>query len=357
MMRAAAAASAAARTIPLPRKMPGALHPASPSSSAGRGTLTASSFARGVIALGGEARCHGSSSRGMVRDAVTCSAAGRAGGRKGGGGGVAASGLLSGVHPESVEACRAIVERAQAASDTWGVDYTDFLDPALAGDALACVGRLADCEARPWGGYDRAERVRLVFGRPEVLDAEVDGFAEVTDDVSGIVALLDVSGNFLFDAADHRDFLGAVLGSGIDRDKVGDILVQGERGAQVLTTPQMATFLSQTLTSVRTVPVKASPAPLSDLRVPPPRVDVFQTVEASMRLDAVGSAGFRMSRSKMADLISQGAVKVNWREGCKSKTVVAEGDVISMRGKGRVEVGAVETTKKGRFSIELTRYL
>ena len=111
------------------------------------------------------------------------------------------------------------------------------------------------------------------------------------------------------------------------------------------------------MTSVRKVPVATSIAPLTDLRVPPPRVDTFASVEKSMRLDAVASAGFRMSRSKMSDLIAAGAVKVNWREGCKSKTVVAEGDVISMRGKGRVEVGAVETTKKGRFSIELTRYL
>jgi RNA-binding protein YlmH len=50
-------------------------------------------------------------------------------------------------------------------------------------------------------------------------------------------------------------------------------------------------------------------------------------------------------------------VEVNWREGCKSKTAVAEGDVISLRGKGRVEIGEVSTTKKGRFNIELTRYL
>ena len=89
----------------------------------------------------------------------------------------------------------------------------------------------------------------------------------------------------------------------------------------------------------------------------PCHLDTFTSIEASLRLDAVGSAGFRMSRSKMTDLIKAGAVKVNWREGCKSKTTVAEGDVISLRGKGRVEVGEVGTTKKGKYNIELTRYL
>ena len=76
-----------------------------------------------------------------------------------------------------------------------------------------------------------------------------------------------------------------------------------------------------------------------------------------MRLDAIASAGFRMSRSKMSDLVTSGAVRVNWREGSKPKTAVATGDVISLRGKGRVEVGEVETTKKGKFSVQLTRYL
>ena len=69
------------------------------------------------------------------------------------------------------------------------------------------------------------------------------------------------------------------------------------------------------MTSVRSVPVACAAAPLSDLRVPPPRVDAFNSVEASMRLDAIASAGFRMSRSKMSDLVTSGAVRVNWRGG------------------------------------------
>lgn len=222
---------------------------------------------------------------------ITTSAAVKGKKSGGGGDGGTASGLLSGIHPESIEACTRIIERAQAACDKWSVDYTEFLDPALAEAALTCVGRMADCEARAWGGYERAERVRLVFGRPEVLDGEDDGFAAVTDESNGIVALLEVQGNFLFDKADHRDFLGATLGAGIQRDRVGDILVQGERGAQILTTPEMATFLRSAMTSVRSVPVTVTRTSISELRVPPSRVDTFTSIEASMRLDAVASAG------------------------------------------------------------------
>ena len=59
----------------------------------------------------------------------------------------------------------------------------------------------------------------------------------------------------------------------------------------------------------------------------------------------------------MNDLIVAGAVRVNWREGCKPKTLVAAGDVISLRGKGRVEIGAVGETAKGKFQVDVVRYL
>ena len=312
-------------------------------------------------------------------------------GKKGSKGGGAASGLLSGVHPDSVEAVARIVEKAQAASDQWRVETTAFLDPALAADALMCLERAADVAAFPWGGHARAERVRIITGRPETLgepweedgggggrdealgdealDDEAaatprngeappaDSFRALASDTDGAVVFLDVRGNFVFDAADHRDFLGAVLGTGIERDRIGDIYVNGERGAAVLCAPEMASFLQSSLGSVRSVPVTCVVEPLSSLRLPPARRDAFSSIEASMRLDAVASAGFRMSRSKMSALIAAGAVRVNWREGCKPKTVVAAGDVISLRGKGRVEVGDVSETKKGKFQVELVRYL
>lgn len=57
---------------------------------------------------------------------------------------------------------------------------------------------------------------------------------------------------------------------------------------------------------VRTVPVQARGVPLSELRVRAPRLEELSSVEASLRLDAVASAGFRVSRSKMMDLIKSG---------------------------------------------------
>ena len=66
---------------------------------------------------------------------------------------------------------------------------------------------------------------------------------------AGVSALL-VKGNFIFDSANHRDFLGACLGTGIERSKVGDILVQGEQGAHILVVPELVPHLEMQLTSV-----------------------------------------------------------------------------------------------------------
>lgn len=62
------------------------------------------------------------------------------------------------------------------------------------------------------------------------------------------VAALRVQGNFMFDAATHRDFLGAILGTGIERSKVGDIILVGETGAQILVAAELLEHFEQSLT-------------------------------------------------------------------------------------------------------------
>ena len=146
------------------------------------------------------------------------------------------------------------------------------------------------------------------------------------------------------------------MGTGIVREKIGDILVLGERGAQIIVVPEMVDFLTTHLTQVRSVPVKTQQIDFSELKIRPPKKKEMTTVEASMRLDAIASAGFGMSRSKMADAINAKDVRVNWKEVTQASHNVKPGDLISVRGKGRLEVGEVSVTKKQRYRIELVRY-
>jgi photosystem II S4 domain protein len=253
--------------------------------------------------------------------------------------------LLKGV--ENREEIARIVDLAEKALKTWEVILTDFLSPAILVEVRQIFNKLTEVEFVSWGGYPQAERQRLGIFR-----AEVSGDRDRVE-----VAALNIAGNFLFDPATHRDFLGAILGTGIVREKVGDIIVLGERGAQVIIVPEMVEFLETSLVQVRSVPVKTQRIELSELKVQPPKKKEMTTVEASLRLDAIASAGFGISRSKMADAIEARDVRVNWKEITQASSSVKAGDLISVRGKGRLEVGEIAVTKKQRYRVQLTRYI
>ncbi|TVQ18371.1 MAG: photosystem II S4 domain protein [Leptolyngbya sp. DLM2.Bin15] len=246
---------------------------------------------------------------------------------------------------ENRDSAARIIDQAEQALRTWEVVMTDFLSPPEWLEVQTMFRPLTEVQVIAWGGYPQAERCRAAIARSDLpLDQ---------DQVE--LAALDIAGNFLFDAASHRDFLGALLGTGIVRGKVGDIVVLGERGAQAIVAPDLVEFLELSLTQVRSVPVKTRRIELSDLKVREPRKKEMTTVEASMRLDAIASAGFGMSRSKMVDLISAGDVRVNWRDVTQSSYQIKSGDLVAIRGKGRLEIGEVAVTKKERYRIQLTR--
>lgn len=240
-----------------------------------------------------------------------------------------------------------ILDFADRAIKTWDVVLSDFLSPPELIEVQDRFSRLTEVNVVAWGGYPQAERQRLGIAR-----------AEVPLDVAQIeMAALEISGNFLFDTATHRDFLGSMLGTGIVREKTGDILVLGERGAQVLVVPEIAEFLEMNLNQVRSVSVKTQRIELSELKVRLPQRKEMATVEASMRLDAIASAGFGMSRSKMTSFISGGDVRVNWKEISQASYTVKPGDLIAVRGKGRLEIGEVAVTKKQRYRVQLIRWI
>ncbi|MEG4799004.1 photosystem II S4 domain protein [Microcoleus sp. ARI1-B5] len=253
--------------------------------------------------------------------------------------------LLKGI--ENRECVARAIDQAEQAIKTWEVSQTDFLSPPELADTLTVFKRLTDVELVAWGGYPQAERQRIAIARSDIpIDSEAVNIAAV-----------EIAGNFLFDTASHRDFLGAMLGTGIVREKTGDIIVLGERGAQAIVMPEMVEYLEMSLQQVRSVPVKTRRIELSELKIREPKKKEMTTVEASMRLDAVASAGFAMSRSKMVEFIDRGDVRVNWKDITQASYNVKSGDLIAVTGKGRLEIGEVMVTKKERYRVQLTRYL
>lgn len=155
----------------------------------------------------------------------------------------------------------------------------------------------------------------------------------------------------------HRDFLGSILGLGLDREKVGDLLVADGR-CDVLALEEVADFLVFHMEQAGRVKLKCSPLPLDRLEPPAVETRTIRDTVSSLRLDAVAASGFSLSRGKAADLIASGRVQLNHRECVKPDYAVAQGDVLSCRGLGKcvlTEVGG--PSKKGRILIVLERYV
>lgn len=248
-----------------------------------------------------------------------------------------------------------VLSKATSALRDWTAVTTEFLTPPDAASLCEALKNVADLRVEQWGGFSSAERTVLVLSRADVAETLEDG--SLCDLVKDDLIPLQISGNFLFDVASHPDFLGSILGCGITRQKVGDIVVLGDRGAQVIVSADVVDFLCGALSSVRSVSVRVEAISWDALQVRPPSVKEMTVVEASMRLDAVASAGFGMSRSKLADLVKSGACQRNYVAVTQPAKAVQTGDVISVRGKGKLEVGETSITAKKRFRINLKRFV
>lgn len=265
----------------------------------------------------------------------------------GGGGGGGTESLVNGVRDRTVaEAVKNIMEMATRASSRREILHTDFLTPPVLKESMLELEKLVGIKAVAQGGYPQAERCRLSVGHPDIMRNDPD-----------IVAALSISGKFGFESCSHGDFLGSILGTGIVREKLGDVLLQGEKGAHVIVVPELVDFLTSTLVKVGNITVSCTQIPLLALEYEPPRTTSFKTVESSLRVDAVASAGFKISRSKLVDLISSKDVRLNWSPVVKNGATIKMGDIVSINGKGRLKIGEIRTTKKGKYAVELIRYL
>ncbi|MEB3260594.1 MAG: photosystem II S4 domain protein [Cyanobacteriota bacterium] len=231
---------------------------------------------------------------------------------------------------------------------TWEPRWTPFVDPWVRREAELRLGALSDLHLSSDGGYSGAVRRRLLMRRQEA--AETDSLPSV-----GLVGL-EISGNFLFDPATLADMREGLHQAGAAPGEVGDLWLRGDRGAQGVMTETLAAWLDGCLGQVRSVEVRFERRPLAELRCPPERAPrALQTVEASLRLDAVASAGFGVSRTRMAESIRQGALRVDWRPVLSPSHTVKPGQCLQLEGRGELEITAASPTQRGRWRVQMTR--
>ncbi len=154
----------------------------------------------------------------------------------------------------------------------------------------------------------------------------------------------------------HRDYLGAVLNLGIDRSKLGDILVE-ETGAYLFCQDGIAQFICDNLTRIRHTSFCARQAEEEGFSYEPKLKRLTGTV-ASVRLDSLISLAFEVSRSSLKGLLEEGRVFVNGKLITSNGYEPREGDLVSVRGMGRFRYeSAGGQSKKGRSYVTVSRYI
>ena len=232
----------------------------------------------------------------------------------------------------------------------WETYWTGFNSTYVCEEILKDFENLNDFKFFIYGGFSSSQRSRIACFRGDNIpeeDALKSNFP-----AQGI----KINGNFLFDNATQDDFRSLLIENGVNQIKVGDIWTIGDRGAQGIIDNSDIKHLDEKIFYLRDVKVKVNVVGIDELQIPSGRSKkLVNTVEASTRLDAIASAGFRVSRTKIIERIENGMLRLNGSKVNKPTINLKIGDKLELENKGFIEILNLEITKRERWKVKLLR--
>ena len=206
-----------------------------------------------------------------------------------------------------------------------------------------------------YGGFENAERLCAVFVPRFYEENTAEDFFEAYPEFDPITLLRLEKDRFT--TLSHRDYLGALMGLGLRREVLGDIIVD-ESGCRLFCLSSVEAFIRENLKSAGRASIKVSKESKHDfVRTDEMTKDLFYSVP-SLRLDAIVCCAFSLSRSKASAFIERGSVFVDGVQILKADKKLSVGEKIVLRGKGKaVLLEQKGESKKGRQQIIIRRYL
>ncbi len=232
-------------------------------------------------------------------------------------------------------------ELAQRANDRGYTVFSDFLGLSEISEISAMRFSVP---VTLWGGYKNAERCVACFGDREY-------FADKFDYPIKFILIKPVNQRFA-DNLSHRDFLGSLMGLGISREVLGDIIISENKG-YLFCLETIADYIMENLTQVRhtTVECELTENIPTDILPQPENLEI---IVSSERLDVIVSAIYKMSRSQVLPIFHTEKVFVNGIVKTSPSAILKVGDKVSVRGFGRFTYnGVLRHTKKERLVISV----
>lgn len=229
------------------------------------------------------------------------------------------------------------------------ITYTDFLNEK---EQRVIEKNVKLENAFFYGVNENADRKILVF-YPEKLTEELVR-KSLKSVLSGIRIILknDQIGNY-----EHKNYLSALIKIGIDRGKIGDILVD-DYGADIIAFDMNKEFIIQSLSELtRFRKANIDVIPIDDIKQKIDRFEESTIIVSSMRIDNIVAELAGCSRTNADEYINSERVFVNYETALKGSKTIFEGDIVTIRGKGKFRIdGLVRNTRNNRFVIKVNKY-
>ncbi|MDY5565022.1 MAG: YlmH/Sll1252 family protein [Candidatus Limivicinus sp.] len=237
---------------------------------------------------------------------------------------------------ELLKRARDLAERCERSGT---VCVSGFLSPAEQHELQTRLGYIP-CGLVFHGGGENCERAAAFF-LPDYMTEEML-------DVSEYLCAMKLKA--YFGQPGHRDYMGALLGMGIGREWLGDIQVEGDTAYVFCMKSVLRHLLS--IEKAGRYTVKASQVPLEEVPARKVETESLSFSVMSPRLDAVAAGLFHLSRTEAAKQIAAGNVSLNYAQCLKADCIVKEGDILSLKGKGKGSIsGMGGTSRKGRLFV------
>ncbi|ELK45066.1 RNA-binding protein [Halobacillus sp. ACCC02827] len=222
---------------------------------------------------------------------------------------------------------------------------TDFLDPRQQMIVKTILGNDPDLIYGMEGGGASNERKRAILAPDYEILAPEDYQ----------LVLLEASYPDKFVTLEHRDVLGAFMSLGIRREKLGDLIVRDGK-IQIIAASEISEYIKMNLTGVKRSNVQFEEKPFSALLESDEEWAERESTVSSLRLDVLVKEIYGMSRKKAGLFIDSGQVKVNYRVVEDPAFSLEEGDMLSLRGKGRSRLLQVlGQTKKEKYKVKTAK--
>lgn len=247
------------------------------------------------------------------------------------------------LNQDKKEVLKRMIDLAERSERNHTVEDTIFMTPDLIAYVPSILFHFRDLSFRLEGGYEDAEYQKVVI------------YPDYLIDVEEAIAIIEMTYDPQYGEIGHRDALGALLGLGVKRDVVGDIISEPGR-LQAVVSKDISEYLLSQIYKIGRIHVSSSI--VEQLDYTPPAFELKSSTVKSLRLDAVVASAYNMSRQKAVDLIKGERVKVNHQYVTQTSKELIGHALISVRGKGRFRLEVLDgMTKKDRYRIQVKHYI